>query len=145
MPICRFYFISSSYVVFKTFRIALSCDACICCIPLSIFTSASLVISTFCNCINVTISVCRIPFSFLIRLMFFPINISSCFIFCSILSPYPWTHFSPFYGIVFNKAIDRGLILVHFMLFYNRKRQKVILSLLKCIFTAIIYLLCPDR
>lgn len=87
-PICLFYFSNSSYVVPNIFLIALSCDACMCCIPLSIFTNASLVNGTFSNCINATISVCRIPFSFLIRLMFCPINISSCFIFCSISSPH---------------------------------------------------------
>ena len=95
-PICRFYFSNSSYVVSNTSLIALSCDACMCWIPLSIFTNASLVNGTFFNCINATISVCRIPFSFLICLMFRPINISSCFIFCSISSPHFWTRFGSF-------------------------------------------------
>ena len=84
--------------------------------PRSIFTSDSRVISIPRSCISLTMSTCLIFFSFLIRLIFSPINIKSYLIFCSsiINTSQKEPKLALFYLIIYLSCIIMGLILVHF-------------------------------
>ena len=87
--------------VWRTSRIPFNWLNCICCIPLSIFTNASRVMSISSNCKSRTRAVCPILRDFLILLIFWPMvfPVSSFILTCNIAAPF-WTNISPFFFIL---------------------------------------------